>query len=203
MRGKNNGLAALASNARRLLCDAELILKAGSHQTALSLAILAIEEVGKYFQIRWGAGDTRFGEIPARGPKAHRSKQWTVGSFYAAEASIAAVKEFVRKIGYSDDDETVQHFLTAIHLPDEKAQEALEKVVAFVAERMADDENSQLMRFAAKGLIDRIKQQGFYVDIGKDGKVVSSPAAITREAALEWLDHGRRAVARLPVESNA
>jgi AbiV family abortive infection protein len=189
MRGKNNGLAALASNARRLLCDAELILKAGSHQTALSLAILAIEEVGKYFQIRWGAGDTRFGEIPARGPKAHRSKQWTVGSFYAAEASIAAVKEFVRKTGYSDDDETVQHFLTAIHLPDEKAQEALEKVVAFVAERMADDE--------------RIKQQGFYVDIGKDGKVVSSPAAITREAALEWLDHGRRAVARLPVESNA
>src|SRR4051794_26442753 len=108
MVGKNSSLVYVASNARRLLRDAELIFKAGSHQTALSLAILAIEEVGKYFQIRWGEGDTqRFGEIPARGPKAHRSKQWTVGSFYAAEASIAAVKEFVRKIGYPDDDETI------------------------------------------------------------------------------------------------
>jgi hypothetical protein len=36
------------------------------------------------------------------------------------------------------------------------------------------------------------------VDIDKDGKVVSSPTSITRDAAIEWLDHARQAVARLP-----
>jgi hypothetical protein len=92
----------------------------------------------------------------------------------------------------------VQHFLTAIHLPDEKAQQAHEKVVAFVAERMANDEKSRLMRFAHRGLIDCLKQQGLYVDIDRDGKVVSSPTSITRGVALEWLDHARQAVARLP-----
>jgi hypothetical protein len=45
------------------------------------------------------------------------------------------------------------------------AQQAHEKVVAFVAERMANDEKSRLMRFAHRGLIDRLKQQGLYVDI--------------------------------------
>ena len=189
----------LSENARRLLADAELVFKEGSHQTALSLAILAIEEVGKFFQLKWeDDGGKPLPPSPMRGPKAHRSKQATVGSFYAAEVSIEAVKEFVRKIGFPDDDQTVQHFLTAIHLPDEKAQQAQEKVVAFVAERMANDEKSRLMRFAHRGLIDRLKQQGLYVDIDRDGKVVSSPTSITRGVALEWLDHARQAVARLP-----
>ena len=188
----------LSENARRLLADAELVFKEGSHQTALSLAILAIEEVGKFFQLKWeDDGGKPLPPSPMRGPKAHRSKQATVGSFYAAEASIEAVKEFVRKIGFPDDDQTVQHFLTAIHLPDEKAQQAHEKVVAFIAERMANDEKSRLMRFAQRGLIDRLKQQGLYVDIDRDGKVVSSPTSITRGVALEWLDHARQAVARL------
>ena len=189
----------LSENARRLLADAELVFKEGSHQTALSLAILAIEEVGKFFQLKWeNDGGKPLPPSPMRGPKAHRSEQAAVGSFYAAEVSIEAVKEFVRKIGFPDDDQTVQHFLTAIHLPDEKAQQAHEKVVAFIAERMANDEKSRLMRFAQRGLIDRLKQQGLYVDIDRDGKVVSSPTSITRGVALEWLDHARQAVARLP-----
>jgi AbiV family abortive infection protein len=91
----------LSENARRLLADAELVFKEGSHQTALSLAILAIEEVGKFFQLKWeDDGGKPLPPSPMRGPKAHRSKQATVGSLYAAEVSIEAVKEFVRKIGF-------------------------------------------------------------------------------------------------------
>src|ERR1700730_1383436 len=121
----------LAANARRLLADAEVVFAHGTHQTAASLAILAMEEVGKFFQLRWDLKDRTEGKashLPARGPKAHRAKQATVGSFYAAETAIEAMKEFLRNIGYSDENATMQTFLTALHQPDEKAKKALEKV---------------------------------------------------------------------------
>lgn len=191
-------MSELADNARRLLADAELVFERGSHQTAASLAILALEEVGKFFQVKWDAGDGKPVNLPMRGPKAHQSKQATVGSFYAAEAAIAGMKEFLRGMGYPDDDRTVSQFATALHMPDEKAQEALEKVVAFVAAKMADDEKTRLMRFARMGLVDRIKQQGLYVDIDKDGELLSSPTSITREIAIEWMEHACQAVMRLP-----
>jgi hypothetical protein len=124
-------------------------------------------------------------------------KQVTVGSFYAAEAAVDAKKDFLRKIGYPDDEQTVRDFATALHMPDERAKRALDKVSEFVAKKMATDEKSQLMRRAGMGLIDRLKQQGFYVDVDADGNVLSTPTSITKNESNEWLVHARRAVARL------
>jgi AbiV family abortive infection protein len=171
-----NCLHEVADNAKRLLGDAELVFRDGSHQTAASLAILAIEEVGKFFQLKWDLDNPKSRKparrLAPRGRKAHRMKQVTVGSFYAAEAAVGAVKEFLRKIGYPDDEHTVQHFATALHMPDERAKRALDKVIEFVANKMATDEKSQLVRRAGMGLIDRLKQQGFYVDVDADGNVL-------------------------------
>jgi hypothetical protein len=132
-------------------------------------------------------------------PEVTPSEKATVGSFYAADVSIEAVNEFVRSIGLPDDDQTIFSFLKLIHQPDAKAKAIHERVVAFVAERMANDENSRLMRFAERGIVDKIKQQGFYVDISNDGKIVSSPTSMTRETASEWLAHARNAIGRLPI----
>jgi AbiV family abortive infection protein len=156
----------LASNARRLLADAELVLAKGSHQTASSLAILAMEEAGKFFHIKWTMDDKHAAKrnalkLPARGPRAHQTKQAIATSFYAARVSIEATKEFVRNIGYPDDDQTMFNFLTALHLPNEKAAQALEKLVEFVADKMATDERSQLMRVAQMGGIDLSSNKDF------------------------------------------
>jgi AbiV family abortive infection protein len=158
-----------------------------------------MEEVGKFFQLkREFEGGKAKPRLPVRGAKAHQMKQATVGSFYAAEAAIKAVQEYLRKMGYPDDEKTIQEFTTALHLPDERATQALEKVVNFVADKMATDEKSRIMRQAGMGLIDRFKQQGFYVDVDEDGKVMSTPTSVTRDEVTEWMVHARQAVARLP-----
>jgi AbiV family abortive infection protein len=198
--GKLSALEELAGNARRLLADAELVFERGSHQTATSLAILALEEAGKYFQMKWAADEKAPARrTPERGPKAHRSKQATIASFHAADAAINAIKEILRGLGLPEDEASIQKFVTIIrNRDDEIGRDSSAALTAFVAGKMATDEKAKLMRFAHRGLIDRIKQQGLYVDIDKEGKVTSSPNSLTAADAEEWMGHARDAIAMLP-----
>ena len=50
-------LGAVSDNARRLLADAEALFELHRYQSATALAILAIEEVGKHYMVKWGFGD--------------------------------------------------------------------------------------------------------------------------------------------------
>jgi AbiV family abortive infection protein len=198
-----HSLRALALNAQRLLNDAEIVFAQGSHQTAASLSILAIEEVGKFFQVKWQFSDNNNQDskqrvIPPKGRRSHRLKQATVGSFYTAEVAIGAIKEFLRKIGYPDDDKTVSDFANALHQEEDSAKKALARVVDFVAEKMATAEKSQFMRDAQMGAIDDLKQRGFYVDLDANGKILNDPSNLPRSDCDLWLERARHAVVRLP-----
>jgi AbiV family abortive infection protein len=67
-----DGMSAASRNAKRLLEDAEILLKAKRYPTAVSIAILAIEEVGKCPILR-SLATAKNGEMLKEGWKAYRS----------------------------------------------------------------------------------------------------------------------------------
>jgi len=146
------GLTAIARNARRLLSDAELLLGGGRFPTAAALAILALEEAGKFFIIRWSDETDSAQPSPKRPAQAqwHQAKQQVVGTFDLAEAAVSTVQNFVRDAGLADDDATVQMFLAELDRtkadPDHgtKALEYEERLVTAVAQAMANADRSSL-----------------------------------------------------------
>jgi AbiV family abortive infection protein len=197
-------LDALALNARRLLNDAEAVLTHGSHQTAASLAILAIEEVGKYMQVKWQFDETAksSGNVAraAKGRRAHQRKQFIVGTFYLADVAVDAVRhaatEILQKLGQPVTEENIQTHVTMLAkaVKDENRDESIQKIIEVVAEKMHESSGGRFVRDAQSGQIDAVKQRGFYVDLDAEGKIVSDPSAMTRDEAEIWLGHARRAV---------
>jgi AbiV family abortive infection protein len=200
-------LDALALNARRLLNDAETVLTHGSHQTAASLAILAIEEVGKYMQVKWqfeeNAKPPGNAARAAKGRRAHQWKQVTVGTFYLADVAVDTVRhaatQTLQKLGKPVTEQNIQTLINM--LADAVADQnntdiSIQKIVELVAEKM--HASSGFIRDAEGGRIDAVKQRGFYVDLDAEGKIVSDPSAMTRDDAEIWLGHARRAISRLP-----
>jgi AbiV family abortive infection protein len=200
-------LDALALNARRLLNDAETVLTHGSHQTAASLAILAIEEVGKYIQVKWQFDETAKpsgnAARAAKGRPAHQWKQFTVGTFYLAEVAIDTVRhaatETLQKLGQPVTEKNIRTHITMLAkaVKDENRDESIQKIIELVAERMYESSGGRFVRDAQGGRIDAVKQRGFYVDLDAEGKIVSDPSAMTRDDAEIWLGHARRAIARV------
>ncbi len=110
---QQSALEAVAENAKRLLADAELLRKANRHPSAVALAVLAVEEAGKYFLLKWAFEDA---ELPDRGRvRSHPEKQITLGTFYLAEAVVDAVGTFLESKGLPHGDEAVQSFITGVY----------------------------------------------------------------------------------------
>jgi AbiV family abortive infection protein len=200
-------LDALALNARRLLNDAETVLTHGSHQTAASLAILAIEEVGKYIQVKWQFDETAKPSSnaarAAKGRRAHQWKQFTVGTFYLAEVAIDTVRhaatETLQKLGQPVTEKNIRTHISMLAkaVKDENRDESIQKIIELVAEKMYESSGGRFVRDAQGGRIDAVKQRGFYVDLDAEGKIVSDPSAMTPDDAEIWLGHARRAIARV------
>lgn len=197
------GLEAIAENARRLLEDAELLFSSGSFATSAAIAIIAIEEAGKHYMLKWDfEGDTSHkAGLASKGRKAHQEKQSVLGSFYLAEVAVETIREYLRKIGFEGDDRSVKEFSSALHYlrsdPEygPKVAEVEEKVITLVAQRMAESEHGNFMHDAMQGNIQAIKHCGLYVDLATSGKVVSGPNRIQEQDARLWLLHARRAIA--------
>jgi len=50
---RNIALKSVERNARQLLSDAELLFDHGRYGRATALGVLAVEEVGKYYLLKW------------------------------------------------------------------------------------------------------------------------------------------------------
>ena len=57
--GADAGQAAIAKNARSLLSDAELLFEHGRYARAAALAVLAVEEVGKFYLRKWNRAEAQ------------------------------------------------------------------------------------------------------------------------------------------------
>jgi AbiV family abortive infection protein len=59
---RNVALRSVERNARQLLLDAELLFDHGRYGRAAALAILSIEEVGKFYLLKWSRTETEVGQ---------------------------------------------------------------------------------------------------------------------------------------------
>ena len=78
----------VVENAKRLLADAEAMFELERWQTGTALAILALEEVGKYYLISWEHDE-------GKKVVSHKTKQAVLASFYLADSAIDATKKFL------------------------------------------------------------------------------------------------------------
>jgi len=77
-------LASIAKNARSLLSDAELLFDHGRYARAAALAVLAVEEVGKFYMLKWDKAEAQ------QAMRDHMQKQRIVAVSVGMEAAFDA-----------------------------------------------------------------------------------------------------------------
>ena len=94
-------LQAIKSNAKSLISDAELLFKDERWARATSLAILAIEEVGKYYMLctKKATSTNTYRE--------HFSKQELAARMFRVGVMVVALKSFLKERGF-----TLKHIST-------------------------------------------------------------------------------------------
>jgi AbiV family abortive infection protein len=159
----SNTMAAVLSNAYRLLQDARLLARAERYRSATSLAVLSMEESAKACIILWRAtgyiereiqSDIRFGHI-----NKHR-----------LFAAYEIAKFFIRRFDAGLD------------------QEAIKARVA--DESLADEMMSMMGRLvsAETGGFDLLKQSGFYVDANADLSLADPSTTIDQDICERTLE---------------
>ena len=200
------GLEAIAVNARRLSGDARYLLDGGRYPTAMAVAILALEEAGKFYLRKWSVGTGA--RVPIlTGRQGHQTKQQIMTAFMMAEVAIRATTEFVARLGKGDSDEIVTGFIrhlkrtqvdaTADEEDKEKARNVEEKLVSHVADEIASSEGAQLRDLVWSGGVESAKHRGLYVDIGPDGSVSAGPQMAAVEEAAAWVARAEAIVVHL------
>jgi AbiV family abortive infection protein len=91
-------LKAIERNARQLVADAELLFDYGRYSRAAAFGVLAVEEVGKYYLLKWNR--VKFGKATRH----HASKQRTVAAFSLAEAQYDAMLDALSEMGLQVQD---------------------------------------------------------------------------------------------------
>jgi AbiV family abortive infection protein len=88
---------AILDNAERLLKDADLLAAAGSYRTAISLAVLSLEESGKACVIRWKAEGRIKRDITREVRRGHLDKHQIFGAYRMVKAVLTVGKIVKRR----------------------------------------------------------------------------------------------------------
>jgi HEPN domain-containing protein len=164
----------IAFNAVRLAADARLLFENKRYPTALSLAVLSLEESGKYYLISRNRAEPTGKEL-----KGHLRKQ-SESAWFAAEAAILAYFEILSERGYEHKPAsrlTVrqiwwlstpegQDFWRLLNSGDQIWPDG---AIEVVAEKLAQNGTWGDYRKVATGELNLLKQAGFYVDDAERG----------------------------------
>jgi AbiV family abortive infection protein len=71
----------IIANGARLVQDADLLYRFERWPSVVMLAVLGLEEIGKFMLIRWSADDARFRRLLTN----HRAKQMAIGALFMTE----------------------------------------------------------------------------------------------------------------------
>jgi AbiV family abortive infection protein len=161
---------AIFKSAERLFLDAKLLLENDRCASAYSLAVLALEEIGKLLLDIWDAS--------SKSPKKkapsnlHRSKQSAVASLLLADY---LVKTHGRRI---------------------MIEGVTEELVELTAKELKESDAGKFTLHVDVGVVDKIKQLGLYYD---DGLVESglNASRINHYAVTDMFDKVRAAVKAL------
>lgn len=162
---------ALLRNAERLLADAEMLLAAGSHPTAASIAILCIEELGK---LETGMSTQ------------HYAKQR--GALHGGVTAI--IRSGLKSVGMQEDGSIVR--------PDHAAEMSDDAWRAFAAKQITADLMASplievIRQVVALKQFVPLKNAGFYLDIDAAGAVLRAPWDMPKHDA-EAAVHAARVV---------
>lgn len=195
-----SALEIIKKNAERLLNDAILLKDAGRWQSATALSILAVEEAGKYFLLKWRG-------VGAKGSFKHAAKQQVVGSFYHADAAMEAVARYLNEHGLEIQNvEDLSGWQSKfLGTPEgQKISDLLstenDELVQLVATEMMNHAHGDFSWKAHVGTIDQIKKKALYVDLDVEGEIANDPTEISEAMAREWINHAETALRRIKKE---
>jgi AbiV family abortive infection protein len=176
-------LKSVLQNAARIFDDAKLLDEMGRHPMSYALCILAQEEYGKAFLLYL----------------AHKqSVQWTV-EFQKAlrnhrcKQLVALLMEYLQRKDFLELLEDPDKFRGASRLP-EYIMDAMHIIVhehihGYDRDAWLDDDKKPhpVANRIARGVLEREKQTGVYVELGWNGTVRKSPSLVSAERCREEL----------------
>lgn len=148
-------------NAWRLALDAHLLIQNERHGSAVALAMLCVEEIGKYLLSRWSAEDSDFRYDKN---KFHMMKQAAIAALFMTDAIRKEYRE--QKINFQNLDSV----------------EEMEKLHKAIKDGI--DKEAAFSSFVMAKVFETIKWSGMYYDSDLSSKGID-PFKITRDNAFE------------------
>lgn len=176
----NSTVAIVVDNAKRLLSDAELLFNNERYGSAVSLAILSLEEAGKACLIHWKDEGIVTRDIKNDIRSFHFHKQRVLGCFITAKEMILALADYcdhpskMPKMDKSHSDfESDNDFARYLYRTCMTHFASDTAALEYIARRSY--EKSAAYRIVAESRrLDHVKQLGFYVDVDEN-LVVKAP----------------------------
>lgn len=191
--------APILLNGVRLLDDARVLRKQRRYASATALAVLSIEEVGKFVMTHPHFA-SNVAAIKVRGRNAkldHRSKQWAAAHVLRGFMGVDEVDALVNLAGY----ELAIVEKNAVRDPSPSIEEAISTIEAADLENLiANADFGEHLRFPVQllqGQYDDVKKKCFYVDIDSQGGITSSPNQIDRDACDSTMRMASKAISAI------
>lgn len=166
----------ILNNAWRLATDADILMKKGRYGTALALAVISLEEIGKFLLTQWSTDQT----FKYDKSKLHIAKQAAIAALFTTEEVRKRYKEARVNFAKMSDDET--HKLIKAAKEGWKAGKPFEYLVT-------------------NKVYEHVKWSGLYYDSEKAAKGIE-PAKVTTANAHEILSLSARAFKALADDKN-
>jgi AbiV family abortive infection protein len=188
-------LETILQNARRLLDDARLLYDNERFASATALAILAMEETGKYFIVKRASEK----DSVAKDLNNHIEKQIHFASYPFVETILI---EFFKRLGFVPKLGAQMPEQQRQWMNSESGQTFLKKFLdnkdfmdSFV-QGVLDTDNGSFMARAERKELNKLKQRCMYVDLDETSQVLADPADITQETANFFLRLAHRIIGR-------
>lgn len=174
--------------------DAELLLDQGRYASSNALAILALEEAGKYTAILSNQKPS------SKKAKLHIYHQEVIGQYFESAAMFEAfareadgLLEYLKTNhadGYAEAsqlprDELIRFTIASI------ASDPSFDLKKFVRKIVAEDPSLRFSERSGKGEYHRLRQRSIHADYDELGNLISDPSAITAEEARESVELAR------------
>jgi len=187
----NPAFKAVLDNAHKLFSDACLLYDAKRYGTALFLALLAWEEVGKVYL------EVLDEDAPRKRTNSHIKKQELAHVLEFQHELLPLIHQFLVENGHSNGtNDTVSYFVNVALMHAKPSHTKLSKRFAnhiydSILPEFKQNETAQHHQKILNGDIDKLKQSGIYCDI-KGEKVLSTPDNIDPNLVSEYMSIVRR-----------
>ncbi|MGE0253110.1 MAG: AbiV family abortive infection protein [Alphaproteobacteria bacterium] len=162
----------ILKNAQRLLADSEALNELGRFQSAIGLAVLAIEECGKVFILRWANGRE---DDSIRKITVHTHKQRVAGSVALSELYVRSIIEWTEAYGFELIHKSKMTNSQKEWLASPRGQDFnrdffsgrwLDELHVLMAQKAKSEGIDGILSEATAARLSQLKNAAFYRDVG-------------------------------------